>query len=57
MNKLFSIDLEKHKITPDKCTHPEHEPPSHLYVPAGEKYIHKCPACGNERILVGTEFR
>lgn len=57
MSKPLSIDLEKHKITPDKCTHPEHEPPSHLYVPAGEKYVHKCPACGNERILIGVEMR
>jgi hypothetical protein len=29
------------------CTHPEHNPPSMLYVPYGKVYIHECPQCGS----------
>lgn len=28
------------------CIHPEHNPPSHLYIPQGYIYKHTCPSCG-----------
>lgn len=30
------------------CQHPEHNFPTHLYIPAGETHTHVCPNCGNE---------
>lgn len=33
------------------CTHPEHGPPSMLYVPPGNKYVHYCPACNAKSVL------
>lgn len=33
------------------CSHPEHNPPSHLYIPVGKKYRHICPACNKETVL------
>lgn len=35
-------DIEVERI----CTDPEHEPPMHLLIPAGKKYVHVCPTCG-----------
>ena len=37
------FDLPKEKT----CRHPQHNFPSHLYIPPGKGYRHKCPACGN----------
>lgn len=34
-------DLENEKI----CRHPDHTPPSHLYIPFGKGYKHVCPSC------------
>lgn len=28
-----------------KCNHPEHNPPSHIYIPQGKGYRHVCPGC------------
>lgn len=28
------------------CHHPEHQPPSHLYIPPGQGYRRVCPSCG-----------
>lgn len=36
------FDLPKEEF----CTHPQHNPPSHLYIPPGKGYRHKCPSCG-----------
>lgn len=33
------------------CRNPEHNPPTHLYVPSGMRYIHVCPSCGKEVII------
>lgn len=30
----------------ETCVHPEHDPPMHLYIPAGKGYRHVCPSCG-----------
>ena len=32
-------------LTHQKCNHPEHEPPTHLHIPFGKKYVHICPGC------------
>lgn len=33
-------------MTPKRCLHPEHQPPSHLFIPQGKVYRHVCPSCG-----------
>jgi len=42
------FDLPKHNI----CNHPEHKPPSHLYIPPGKGYRHICPKCGKVSHLI-----
>jgi hypothetical protein len=27
------------------CHHPDHNPPTHLYIPPGSKHVHQCPGC------------
>lgn len=34
------------------CHHPQHEPPSHLYIPPGQGYRHVCPACGKTFTII-----
>jgi len=46
------FDLEKMKI----CSHPEHNPPAHLYIPPGKGYIHICPSCQNEVKLIPPQI-
>ena len=33
------------------CTHPSHNPPTHLHIPQGKRYVHICPSCGNKQII------
>ena len=33
------------------CTHPEHEPPTMIVIPAGKMLVHECPACGKVTTL------
>ena len=33
------------------CTSPQHNPPSHLYIPSGKGYRHVCPHCHKETII------
>lgn len=47
------FDLPKEK----RCTHPEHNPPGHLYIPQGKGYRHVCPACGAEAVLIPPQIR
>ncbi len=35
----------------DICTHPEHNPPSHIVLEPGTHY-YECPSCQKETILV-----
>jgi len=35
----------------EQCRHPEHNPPTHLYIPPGKRYRHVCPGCGQERVI------
>jgi hypothetical protein len=36
------------------CNDPEHNVPSHLYVPAGQGYRHICPRCGYMQTIVNA---
>lgn len=47
-NRGGFFDLPKDK----QCKHPEHQPPSHIYIPQGKGYRHVCPACGAEAVLI-----
>lgn len=38
------------------CRHPEHKPPTGLYIPPGKGYKHVCPTCGVEQLLLGDRF-
>lgn len=42
------IDLPK----VEGCKDLAHEPPTHLCIPQGKCYIHVCPRCGAEKILM-----
>jgi len=52
MNKSGFFPLEQ----PSFCGHPEHEPPTHLYIPQGQGYRHVCPFCGKEQVLIQTKI-
>lgn len=36
------FDLPQNRV----CSHPSHNPPSHIVIPQGKGYRHVCPACG-----------
>lgn len=36
---------------PTKCTSTEHNPPTHLHIPNGKRYVHICPSCKTKIIL------
>lgn len=36
------------------CTHPEHQPPGYMVIPAGKQYRHVCPGCGHEIVIHPT---
>lgn len=46
------FDLPKKKT----CNHPEHNPPTHLHIPQGQGYIHICPGCKKEKVIVPPQF-
>lgn len=53
-NKEF---LPKETSSADKqmpCTDRSHNPPTHLYVPSGQKYTHRCPRCGKTFDIWGS---
>jgi len=37
------------------CRHPEHSPPTHMVIPFGKRYRHKCPNCGAEQIIRSSQ--
>lgn len=41
----------------DKCMDMSHNPPTHLYIPNGASYRHRCPSCGNEQIIRAHDIR
>lgn len=34
------------------CTHPDHNFPTHLYIPPGMGYRHICPGCGKIQTVI-----
>lgn len=36
------------------CTHPEHNFPTHLYIPLGMGYRHVCPGCGKTQTVINN---
>jgi hypothetical protein len=40
-------DIEETKT----CCHIEHNPPTHLYIPHGKRYIHICPECKERTVF------
>lgn len=37
------------------CRHPNHNPPSHIYIPGFKSYEHTCPACKNKQTVYGSQ--
>jgi len=35
----------------ERCLNREHEPPSHMVIPAGKQYRHVCPGCGKVAVM------
>jgi len=38
------------------CKHPEHNPPSHVSIPAGHRMVHTCPRCGDVTIVTSPSY-
>lgn len=38
------------------CIHPEHEPPTGLYIPPGKGYRHVCPACKTVKDVIPPQY-
>lgn len=38
-----------------QCFDPSHNPPSHIYIPAGQGYRHICPTCKSTVTLRGSD--
>jgi len=38
------------------CPHPEHRPPSHLFIPPGQEYVHVCPHCRNQQVICPVQI-
>lgn len=35
------------------CMNPSHNPPGHLYLRPGQRYVHICPGCKKRTVMVG----
>lgn len=46
------LNPEEQKATAPPCSHPEHNPPSHMVITAPMKWV--CPGCGASVILQPT---
>ena len=46
--------FEKDVLWKEYCLNPSHNPPTHLYIPSGQKYIHICPGCGRRLTIRGN---
>ena len=46
-----SLKIEKDEDFTMPCTCPEHNPPTHIYIPVGHKLVHECPSCGKKVVL------
>lgn len=48
------IDPNKYTDKKHPCLNPEHNPPTHLYIPPGQTYEHICPGCGKKTTMHGS---
>lgn len=55
-NSGFEDDFDHIYSGSPLCKHPNHQPPSHLVIPAGKKYRHVCPGCGREVVIRSHEY-
>jgi hypothetical protein len=39
-----------------RCNHPNHNPPTHLYIPPDKLYVHVCPACNHQQTISGIDI-
>jgi len=55
MFKLPKIESGMFELTKkDICYDPSHNIPTHLYIPPGHGYRHKCPRCGHVSVATNT---
>lgn len=40
----------------ETCQHPEHSPPTGLYIPPGKGYKHVCKGCGWAQTVIPSEY-
>lgn len=38
------------------CIHPEHDPPTGLYIPPGKGYRHVCPGCKTVKEVIPPQY-
>lgn len=38
-----------------QCLNREHSPPSHLHIPAGHEWVHRCPGCGQKAVIQSSD--
>ena len=61
MRQAFSMNDFKNQsryeddIPQCRCVHVTHNPPMHLHIPVGKKYIHVCQGCGETRTIYSSE--
>lgn len=41
----------------EPCMSRDHEPPMHIYIPPGKKFVHVCSGCGRVTVLRGSSVR
>lgn len=45
-----------HKMTAiPYCRDREHNPPTHLFVESGMRYVHYCPTCREKSVIIGQQ--
>ena len=45
-------DIEETKM----CSHVGHNPPTHLHIPQGKRYIHICPGCKSRMVIQPSQI-
>lgn len=46
----------KNDDMPLPCLDRQHDPPMHLYIPPGKRYVHICPSCKRKIVLNGLSI-
>lgn len=56
MFKLPQVECGMFELSKNEtCRHPSHSMPTHLYIPPGHGYRHKCPKCGHISVTTNTK--